>query len=459
MKKLLTAAATVGMVCLSSMAYAVDVTVDGEINIRSRSFSELDLNKNDGSNDAHQTFTQERVLLEVNAKASDNLKGKVAIWNDFDTWGRFESPQGNQTTAAEDSPLLSSPTPTNSGFLSIREAWIDFTLPGLPVGVKAGHQLLQLSQGWFFRSNYMGSDAWVVYMPSGNNMFALSDVKAFEGSPAQAHDDIDFYTALGNFKLGGDMTVGFDVTRLDDRSGMLIRKYVSLLTGISAPLTAGGMSLVNVGLNVTGTAGTIKLKGELDVQDGKWEGAASGGTEDLKFNGNQVVVQGSLPADPVTINMTLARGSGDKVSSATDTGSKYEGMVDFQDIAQHYTLLYEYKVVTAAGFRNTGFANTTAISAGAMVNLSKSVVVGGDVWYFMATEKANINPATGGYGTGDLSRNAGTEVDLKAHWQLYDNLSWNWTLGYFKPGSVYRQADGSGTDAATGIQGYLVFKF
>ncbi len=458
MKKLL-AAATLAMVCLSSVAYAVDVTVGGEINIRSRSFSELDLSKNDGANDAHQTFTQERVLLEVNVKASDNLKGKVAIWNDFDTWGRFESPQGNQTTAAQDSPLLSSPTPTNSGFISIREAWIDFMLPGLPVGVKTGHQLLQLSQGWFFRSNYMGSDAWVVYMPSGGNTVALTDVKAFEGSTAKASDDIDFYTALGNFKLNDDMTVGFDVTWLDDRSGMLINKYVNLLTGITAPATASGMSLVNVGLNFAGTAGTIKLKGELDVQDGKWEGAASGGAEDLKFNGNQIVVQGSLPVDPVTINMTLARGSGDKVSSATDTGNRYEGLVNFEDLTQHYTLLYEYKVVTAAGYRNTGFANTTAISAGAMVKLSKSVVVGGDVWYFMATEKANINPATGGYGTGSLSRDAGTEVDLKANWQLYDNLSWNWTLGYFKPGNVYRQANGSGTDAATGIQGYLAFKF
>ncbi len=455
MNKLLVAVGALALVFMSSIAYAVDVTVGGEINIRSRYFSELDLNKNDGGNDAHQAFTQERVLLEVNAKASDNLKGKVAIWNDFDTWGRFEAPQGNNTTASEVSPYLPSGNP---GIISIREAWIDFMLPDLPVGIKAGHQLLQLSQGWFFRSNYMGSDAWVVYLPSGGNTFALTDVKAFENVPAKASDDIDFYTALGNFKLGDDMTAGFDVTWLDDRAGQLISGYETFLTripGIPVPPIAQGMYLLNLGLNFTGTVGIVKLKGELDVQDGNWKGGHFGGTGDLKFDGNQIVIQGSIPVDIVTINATLARGSGDKRS----TNNRYEGIVDFQDIAQHYTLLYEYKVVTAAGFRNTGFANTTAVSVGAMVKLSKSVQVGGDVWYFGATEKANINPATGGYGTGGLSHDAGTEVDLKANWQLYDNLSWNWTLGYFTPGNVYRQADGSGKDAATGLQGYLAFKF
>ncbi len=457
MKKLLAAAlAMASLSCLSSTAYAVDMSIGGEINIRSRFFSELDLDKNDGGNDAHQAYTQERVLLEVNAKASDNVRGKVAIWNDFDTWGRFEATQANGTAPSEASPYLPS---GNSGTLGIREAWVDFKLPDLPVGITAGHQLLQLGQGWFFRSAYMGSDAWVVYMPFGGNTIALTDVKAFEGSPAHTGDDIDFYTALGSFKLGGDMTAGFAVTWLDDRSGLLTKNYEALLTHITAPATASGMSLVNVGLNFTGTVGAITLKGELDVQDGKWKGAASGGAEDMKFNGNQIVLQGSLPIDPVTVNMTLARGSGDKVTSATDTGSKYEGLVNFEDLTQHYTLLYEYKVVTAAGFRNIGFANTTAISAGAMVKLSKSVQVGGDVWYLMATEEANINAATGGYGTGSLSHNAGTEVDLKANWQLYDTLSWNWTLAYFKPGGVYRQANGSGTDAATGIQGYLAFKF
>ena len=36
---------------------------------------------------------------------------------------------------------------------------------------------------------------------------------------------------------------------------------------------------------------------------------------------------------------------------------------------------------------------------------------------------------------------------------MYDNLSWNWELGYFMPG------DGMGADNATGIQGILSYKF
>ncbi len=54
-------------------------------------------------------------------------------------------------------------------------------LPGLPVNVTAGHQLLQLGNGWFFRSKHFGSDAWVVANQTGNNTLAFVDVKISEG--------------------------------------------------------------------------------------------------------------------------------------------------------------------------------------------------------------------------------------------------------------------------------------
>jgi hypothetical protein len=58
------------------------------------------------------------------------------------------------------------------------------------------------------------------------------------------------------------------------------------------------------------------------------------------------------------------------------------------------------------------------------------------------------------------------EVDVKLNWKLADNLAWNWTLGYFKPGDAYKTtqtANGVTTlvdaDDVTGIQGVLAFKF
>ena len=190
-------------------------------------------------------------------------------------------------------------------------------------------------------------------------------------------------------------------------------------------------------MNFNGKTGPVNLKAEVDLQAGKAKG------NDAKFSGNQVVVQGTMPIDPVTLNFTVARGSGDKIGS-----TNYDGYKTFLDIDPHYTFLYEYKIATAAGAKNTGFANTTALNVGATFAATKSLNIGANLWYLMATEKI-LNKKTGS-GT---TNNVGTELDVNVAWQLYQNVSWNWDLGYFDPG------DGMGKDAATGIQGVLAFKF
>jgi hypothetical protein len=187
----------------------------------------------------------------------------------------------------------------------------------------------------------------------------------------------------------------------------------------------------------------VNLKAQLDYQMGSIE-AVAGGT-DSDFKGNQIVIQGTIPLDPVTINFTAARGSGDGVN---DTDPDTDTIVTLLDNDQHYTFLYEYKIPGAAGSLHDGFANTTALSVGVSAQVSKSLNVGADFWWLQATEDVADTQNPGGT-TSDL----GTEIDVKINWAMYDNLSWNWTLGYFMPG------DGMGKDEATGIQGVLSFKF
>src|SRR5512147_2617198 len=90
MKKFLAVFAVLVMVCVSTIAFAADVTVGGQVAIRSRDFQTLSLDKN---NNKPTVDTQEKIMLDVNAKA-DGVKGKISIWNDFDTWGRLETQQG-----------------------------------------------------------------------------------------------------------------------------------------------------------------------------------------------------------------------------------------------------------------------------------------------------------------------------------------------------------------------------
>ncbi len=424
MKKFLVVMVVLAMAFISSMAFAADVSVDGMIGIRSRDFSNLTFDK-----DAHQNQidTQEKVRVEVNAKAGDDLKGKISIENYWDTWGTLENYQGTGGTAAPASGSgngVGGNGPGQNQFLKIREAWMSFNVPGIPVNVTGGHQLLGLGNDWFLRSKYFGSDAWVVANVTGNNTFAVADIKAFEGNTAVSSDDIDAYAIVDVLKLNENAVVGINLD--------------------NAHLGSNN-NLYNIGLTFNGKLGPVALKAQADLQTGQ-DKAVPAGAPQPKYSGNQIVIQGNVPVDPVTINFTVARGSGNKIGD-----DNVKGMVTFLDIDTHYTYLYEYKIKTAAGALNTGFANTTAVSAGVSANAAKSVNVGLDVWYLQATEKI-LN------GQGDSSTDVGTEVDAHVNWKLYDNLTWNWQLGYMAPGKALKDAAGK-TDAATGIQGYLIYTF
>jgi hypothetical protein len=436
MKKFVVLLVVVAMSCFSAVAFAADISVSGDIGIRSRDYNDLNLTKDAPADVAGNIRdTQERVRLTVDAKAGD-VKGRISIENDWDNWGRYERKQADASTPTDEAGG------TGLAFLTLREAWINFNLPGIPVNVNVGHQLLQLGNGWFLRNMKYGDDAWVVANVTGANTAAFVDAKLSEGQTFAA-DDIDFYSLLDVFKLSDTMAVGIDLSDVNDRRASLI----------GAP-AGTDLTLQNIGLNFNGAFGPVNLKAELDFQMGKIQAPGA----DSKFKGNQIVIQGNMAMDPLTINVTLARGSGSK---AGDTDQKE--MITALDADQHYTLLYEYQIANPSGFNapaggaiggtnlHTGFQNTTAANIGVSFAATKSLNLGVDYWYLQATEDVNS-------GAGD-SNKLGSEIDAHLNWAMYDNLSWNWQLGYFKPGDAYKTAAGTGTDAATGIEGVLSYKF
>jgi hypothetical protein len=424
MKKVLAVFAVLTMVGLSSIAFAADVTVGGSVQIRSRDFNTLNLNKDDPRGPGNTVDTQERIMIDVNAKVSDDLKGKITIWNDFEDWGRLESSQGNGFGSTTGTGVSSNGTDTTSGHFGFREAWLSFNIPGVPVNVTAGHQLLALGNEWFLRNKHFGSDAWVIANVTGNNTAAFVDIKVAEGNAGRS-DDVDAYALLDVFKFNDNNMAGINLTNV--RFG------------------TSDNALQNIELHYAGKIAIVNLKAQADFQMGTDKAVVNGTGSDQKYKGNQIIVSGNVPIDPVTINFLLGRGSGPKIGQ-TDINQ----YINFLDIDPHYTFLYEYKIAGACGLRNQGFCNTTAYSVGAAFAATKSLTVGADFYFLTATEKmANKKSGIAGETTNDL----GTEVDLIVNWKLYDNLTWNWTLGYLKPG------DALGSDAATGVQGILAFKF
>src|SRR5512147_2550902 len=271
MKKFLAVFAVLVMVGLSTIAFAADVTVGGQVAIRSRDFQDLQLNKN---NNRPTVDTQEKIIIDVNAKA-EGVRGKISVWNDFDTWGRLESTQGTAIGSGPTGTTVASPT--NIG---IREAWINFNVPCIPVNVNVGHQFLSLGNEWFLRNKHFGSDAWVLANVTGNNTAAFVDIKVLEGSPRST--DIDAYAILDVYKIDDNNMVGINLANV--RFG------------------TSDNALQNIEVHYGGKLAMVNLKAQADFQMGTAKATATGAATDSKYKGNEVVVQGNAALDPVTIN-------------------------------------------------------------------------------------------------------------------------------------------------------------
>lgn len=414
MKKFLVIIAVLALTLVSSVAMA-EVTFDGSIEFLMRSLKNTTDWNDKVSSAGDYNLTYERVRFGVNAK-HEGVKGRFQIENDWDTWGDGAA---GTTPGFETRP---------NNVLNFREAWLDFTIPGAaPAHVKVGRQFLQLGNGWFFRSGKYGSDAWVVGLP-GKNTIAFVNVKVAEGT-STASDDADAYVLLDTFKIDDKSAVGGYIVNFHDRNG-----YV---TGSEEA------TINNLGVFYNGSFGAVKLGVELDLQSGEVVGG--GATTDL--SGMQAVIQASMAMDALTLNAAIATGTGDDPNSLKEV----EEFSAFVDKDPHYTLIYEYLMITAAGAKNTAFSNTMALNLGGMFKASKMFSVGADLWMLQANEKVSLN---GGAADKDL----GNEIDVKVNATLYDQLTWNTTIGYFMPGKAYEDAAAK-ADTVTAIQSVLSYKF
>jgi hypothetical protein len=446
MKKFLAILAVLALTVISTAAMA-EVTVSGSIDIRSLAYDNIgDFDSSVSSSTDKTRQTMERVRINVDAK-NDNVKGRVTIENDWDTWGRLEQPQANGASS----------TNPGAGRLELREAWLDFQIPsGGGSHIKAGHQFLQLGNGWFFRSMKYGSDAWLIGLP-GKNTIAFVDAK-FGENAGNNTDDIDAYVLLDNYKIDDTKTVGIYLARVNDPQG----KFLSSKFNPPAFTATSGMeaNIDNIGLWFNGKLGPVNLQAELDFQMGKWK---IPGSDDLSFKGNQIVIQANMPAGPVSVNATLARGSGQDQNS---TSNDFKQIVTALDADPHYTFVYEYFAKTAcigsvdaAGnivyAKNSGFCNTQAIGLGVSADITKWFNASLDYWLLSAVEKVAIaNPATG-----ELSDKLGSEVDVVLKFKIYDQLTWNWQIGRLMPGDAYKLASGKDADNVDAVQGILSYKF
>lgn len=345
-----------------------------------------------------RAFLDQRVKLLVNAQVTPNVQGLFELQGD-QVWG---SAGPNQKGDA----------------LKWIQAWIQYTgsgLFGFNSGLKVGHMPLALGHQTFFQHTTNGDDAIVFFMdPTKNVHIGLLAVKLNEGSAAVNSDDLDGYVALTTFKLDEKNTVGANYTYLNQSNA--------------------DFKLQNVGLHANGSVAGFGYKAEGNIQFGDIN-------DDVKARGYSIMAGVNYALNPVNVRASFGLGSGDD-----DDDDKAEQFISFLSDTEHYTQVYDYKAVTAAGSTLTGLSNTTYYNLGVDYTVSPSIKTSLDGYLLRATKAEG-------------SKKVGWEVDAKVVYNVARNLNYIFDVGYFDAGKFYEDAFGVDEKAATLVRQQLILSF
>jgi hypothetical protein len=364
----------------------------------------------------------ERVRLSLDAKVSPNVEGMVQLetsgiegepHQDSYTWGNFDNKPDT---------------------LSILQAWILYSgsgLLGVPAGMKIGHMPLALGQGIFFDHTKYGDDAIVLFvLPTKELEIDALTIKFSEGAVSgisnAPSDDLDGYVGIATYKIDDKNTVGLNYTYLNQAHSV----------APNFPGIDGFNSLAFSNLELTGSGNISglgwKFSGDLQFGDVFKD---STGTKH-KAEGYAVMVGLNYMVEPFNLRGMFGYGSGQE----TDTSDVKE-FITFLGDDQHYTLIYDYNLMTASavtssaltGGRDTGLANTTVFNLGFDVEPVKDVKVSVDGYFLQAT-KTDVFEAAVGHSVSD---SIGWEIDAKIAYNISKNLTYEVDGGYMHAGDFY----------------------
>lgn len=383
---------------------ATQITLGGELRTRGWYQDNITSGK-DPLKTNSAAFYDQRVRLSVDATVAPGVKGYVMVESnggtaDTYTWGNFNS------------------KPTD---LQINEAWILYTgsgLLGFNSGLKIGHMPLALGNKEFFDHTKFGDDAIVFFMdPTKQLHVGLLTVKFSENFSGIGNanldntNDLDGYVALMTYKLDDTASLGVNYTYLN--------------------CSDLDFSHQNLGIHGNASFAGVNLKGAADIQFGDQN-------EDQSFGGWAAMLGADFKLNPVTLRVSAAYGSGD------DDDDDNDAFITYLGADQHYTLVYEYRVNSAAGTTATGLNNTGYINLGVDYAASKDLSMSVDGYWLKASED---NAA----GEDEI----GWEVDAKAKYALAKNLSYQVDAGYFDAGDFY----GKKAKGATVLRHTLTLNF
>ncbi len=411
------------------------ITLGGELRVRGWYYDNIgpevdNLNAHFPVKSNSAAWYDERVRLSLDAKISPNVEGFVQLESNGGEQQGFGASTSNQDKWVWGQGLNTKPTD-----LSILQAWIMYSgsgLLGMPAGIKIGHMPLALGQMQFFDHTKFGDDAIVLFANPVKEMEVdLLTIKFSEtgfrptGGMFDNNSDIDGYVGIVTYKLDDKNTIGVNYTYLNSPEG-----------GPFGPK----FSPQDLSLTGNGSIGGLGWKFEGDLQFGKL-------TENMDAKGWAVLAGLNYAIDPINIRGSFAYGSGNSTDS-----DDFKQFITFLGNDQHYTLVYDYNLVTAGGGGMgaqvlSGLANTTYYNLGIDVKPVKDLALSLDGYILRASKGTFFDAATGTV-IGGLSKNVGWEIDGKLVYNVAKNLTYEADGGYMHAGGFYKDLLGAGVGGA-----------
>lgn len=414
----------------------------------------------------------ERVRLGLEAKVTPNTTGMIQLEStnenaasnsqDLYAWGTGSSKIGTNPLDRSNATGIYTVGNNKKGSLSILQAWLMHAgsdLLGVTSGFKIGHMPLALGNSLFFDHTKFGDDAIVAFLfPVKELELDAVNIRfrgGFNGSLTQSTQD-NAYAFIATYRADKDTTLGFDMTYVDDQDA------ISTLTGGATT----GSSLTNprpvlhfwnFGLNGKTAFSGFNVMGDVEVQTGQTDHLAPLTGAELKFSGYAFKAGVGYTLAPVKLTVDGAYGSGDK-----GQGNKFKGFVTSLGADPHFTYVYEYRTVNAAGIVDGGLTNTWYLKLGANADVMKDLNVDAGLYYLQAARKITSTSLYSAFGGGfkftNSSKDIGEEFDAKITYTIDRNLKYWVEGGYLWAGDFWHAVTGPNkpADAYSARQGIIL---
>ncbi len=448
-------------------AFAADIKVTGQVRQRYRYWQNISLvNEGSGSNSGNRNYLDIRSRFGADAKLSEGVRARIEIEAD-PTWG---NQQPNDATGAGGS---ASPY--------VRQAWMDFQIPGLPEGwrTQMGRSFVSLGHGYVFGASLTGSDNIRIYGPLGpGTLQAWATSNASVDSSASlcclgtTQGDSATYEAIDyKFEVAPKQTVEVYAMLGQD-------KGLGPIVTVNTPAFPGAEPTSNewwLGGAYSGAIGPVALQLEGAYQGGNARHNA--GTGPGHLNGGDVrrsagfiaadATYKIIPEWDVGINLSWATGDDD---TSDNTFNNFVG-----PLALYATS--PTRVWTDSGFfngnRTSRFIGNNSFnrrfnmwgrgSLDADISGKATAAPNGDLFspglrelkfhtkYAFSSEVTgwlNVIPTWADKNPQGISKYMGTEVDVKVSYKPYPNIVTNFYGGGFFVGGFFSDQAAQGTKDA-----------